>query len=142
MGRATERFEGPGDSNLSGAPARLIKKYSFRVQGQFAPTSRRAWIWMYSESKYDVILVHRIGLMLVCLQVLVEPVTGRVWERSIQLELTVGVTNETAHAQDRNIRATHLPLPVIWTERRTTITDSEVKAYIHLVSCGSWWLDV
>ncbi|CAG5131499.1 unnamed protein product, partial [Candidula unifasciata] len=74
--------------------------------------------------------------------VLIEPVTGRVWVRSVKLQWNVGISNETGSILGWNVTALEVPLQLFWTERVATITDEEIHAYKHLitrlmaVSCG------
>ncbi|GFO41384.1 hypothetical protein PoB_006788900, partial [Plakobranchus ocellatus] len=64
----------------------------------------------------------------------VEPVTGRVWQRSIKLQRNVGISEKSAHALERDIRNPGLPFPVFWTDHWLEVHDSEVDGYKHLVS--------
>ncbi|XP_055880714.1 uncharacterized protein LOC106051934 isoform X3 [Biomphalaria glabrata] len=66
--------------------------------------------------------------------VVVEPVTGRVWEKHTQLQWNAAVSNESAFFNGRKVSAVHLPLPVYWWHRSAVISSSQVDYYKHLVS--------
>ncbi|XP_059163689.1 uncharacterized protein LOC131946779, partial [Physella acuta] len=74
--------------------------------------------------------------------VTIEPVTGRVWDRRLTLEWSVGIHRETAISHRRNISVVEQPLPVFWCERSSTISPGEIEVYKQLivrlmtVACG------
>lgn len=84
-----------------------------------------------------------------CIQVDVEPVSGRLWQKKTQLQLNVGIRpQDVASPRWRPLNISYLSkaIPLVWTDRRVLLDSSEVGYYNYkvslslLVSDWSWYL--
>lgn len=75
----------------------------------------------------------------ICIQIVIEPATGRVWQKNISLQHNLGILAQDVlgpRRQALNVTALNAPIPLHWVEQTMQISSKELGYYHQQVSEG------